>query len=99
MFPFDTKPRSTSISFNLTYCMDCFAFNVPSIPTGHSKYLDEFTYQDSDMNDVILSCMNNISLVGVSGRIFYGGNSAPVNKNIKIERVQSKVTFHFQFSV
>ena len=59
--------------------------------TGHPKHLDEFTYADSDINDVILSCMNNISLVGVSGRIFYGGNAAPVNKNIKIERVQSKV--------
>ena len=54
----------------------------------HFKYLDEFTYADSDINDIILSCMNNLSLVGVSGRIFYGGNAAPVNKDIQIQRIQ-----------
>ena len=56
--------------------------------TDHPKYLDEFTYADSDINDIVLSCMNNLSLVGVSGRIFYGGNAAPVDKDIHIERIQ-----------
>ena len=61
---------------------------ISSSILGHPKYLDEFTYADSDINDIILSCMNNLSLVGVSGRIFYGGNAAPVNKDMQIERIQ-----------
>ena len=58
------------------------------IISDHPKYLDEFTYADSDINGMILSCMNNLSLVGVSGHIFYGGNAAPVDKDIHIERIQ-----------
>ena len=65
----------------------------------HSKYLDEFTYADSDINDIILSCMNNLSLVGVSGRIFYGGNAAPVNKDIQIQRIQGIDCVSFDFVV
>ena len=60
---------------------------IPSF-SDHPKYLDEFTYQDSDINGIILSCMNNLSLVGVSGRIFYGGNAAPDSTDIQIERIQ-----------
>ena len=57
---------------------------------GHPKYLDEFTYQDSDINDVILMCMSNLSLIGVSGRFIYRGAATPVTRNIKIERVLGK---------
>ena len=56
---------------------------------GHPKSLDEFTYEDSDINNVILSCMSNISITGIVGGVSFGKGADPI-KNIKIERIQGK---------
>ena len=53
------------------------------------KSLDEFTYRDSYINSIILSCMSNVSLTGVSGRISFGQGADPI-KDVKISRIQGK---------
>lgn len=65
---------------------------MSSIFSGHPKSLDQFTYADSDINDVILSCMSNISIIGVSGRISYGEGADPI-KNARIERIEGNILF------
>ena len=57
--------------------------------TGHRKSLDQFTYQDSDINNVILSCMSNISFSGVSGGVSFE-NGMDAARDIKLERIQGK---------
>ena len=54
---------------------------------GHQKALDQFTYEDSDINDVILSCMSNISFSGVSGGVSFE-NGMDAARDIKLERIQ-----------
>ena len=55
--------------------------------TGHLKSLDEFTYKDSDINEIILSCMANVSMLGLTGSIDFEKGADPI-KNVKIERIQ-----------
>ena len=56
---------------------------------GYSKSIDEFTYQDSIINDVVLDCMSNISLTGVSGNIVFGEGADPI-RNVRIEQIQGR---------
>ena len=53
------------------------------------KSLDDFTYRDSYINSIILSCMSNVSLTGVSGRISFGQGADPI-KDVSISRIQGK---------
>ena len=55
--------------------------------SGHPKTLDEFTYDDKDINDIIVECMSNTSMVGIQGSIAFGEGGDPI-RNVKIERVQ-----------
>ena len=57
---------------------------------GHPKSVDEFTYADSDINDVIIACMSNISIIGLSGSLSFGEGADPI-KNVKMERIQGKM--------
>ena len=57
---------------------------------GHPKSVDEFTYADSDINDVILACMSNIATIGLSGSMPLGQGADPI-KNVKMERIQGKM--------
>ena len=57
------------------------------INSGHLKTLNQFTYNDRDINDIILSCMSNVSMTGITGNIAFGEGSDPI-KNVKIERIQ-----------
>ena len=57
------------------------------IISGHPKTLNQFTYNDKDINDIILSCMSNVSMTGITGNIAFGEGSDPI-KNVKIERIQ-----------
>ena len=59
--------------------------------SGHPKSLDQFTYQDKDINDIILSCMSNVSLTGVSGRVLFENGIDPI-KDCKVQRVQGKLS-------
>ena len=68
---------------------------IMRIFTGHPKTLDQFTYQDSDINDVIVSCISNISIIGIGGSIALGEGADPI-KNVKIERIQGKKTKHHE---
>ena len=63
------------------------------LPIGHPKSLSEFTYQDSDINDVILSCMSNLSFLGVSGSISFGEGADPI-KNVKMGRIQGILPYY-----
>ena len=69
----------TSVSF----------WQISYILIGYPKSLHEFTYQDSEINNVILSCMSNISITGIVGGISFGDGADPI-KNVKIERIQGK---------
>ena len=62
---------------------------------GHPKSLDQFTYQDSDINDAIVSCISNISITGIGGSIALGEGADPI-KNVKMERIQGKKTKHHE---
>ena len=53
--------------------------------------LGEFTYKDPDINEIVLSCMSNTSMVGITGSIYFEDGADPI-KNAHIERVQGKVT-------
>ena len=54
---------------------------------GHPKSLDTFSYSDSDINEVILSCMSNVSMTGITGSISFEEGADPI-KDAKIERIQ-----------
>ncbi|XP_045170037.2 gamma-aminobutyric acid type B receptor subunit 2-like [Mercenaria mercenaria] len=54
---------------------------------GHPKTLDMFTYLDSDINDLIFSCMTQTSLTGVSGRVVFSTGADP-DRLVKVERIQ-----------
>ncbi|XP_053374068.1 gamma-aminobutyric acid type B receptor subunit 1-like [Mercenaria mercenaria] len=53
----------------------------------YPKTLDMFTYQDSDINDIIFDCMSRTNITGVSGRIVLSTEVDP-NRILKIERIQ-----------
>ncbi|XP_053374067.1 gamma-aminobutyric acid type B receptor subunit 1-like [Mercenaria mercenaria] len=55
--------------------------------TEYPKTLDMFTYQDSDINDIIFDCMSRTNITGVSGRIVLSTEVDP-NRILKIERIQ-----------
>ena len=55
--------------------------------SGHSKTIGEFDYIDGDINDIIMSCMSNISIVGVVGSLSFEGDADPIS-NVQIERIQ-----------
>ena len=59
------------------------------------KTLDKFTYDDGDINDIILECMSNVSMLGVIGSISFEGGADPI-KNVKIERIQG-LTFSMHY--
>lgn len=63
--------------------MHCFSLHI----LVHSKELDTFSYQDSDINEIILSCMSNVSMTGITGSIQFEEGADPV-KNVHIERIQ-----------
>ena len=44
---------------------------------------------DADINDVILSCISNMSLTGIVGSIAFGNGADPI-KNVRLERIQGK---------
>ncbi|XP_052245676.1 gamma-aminobutyric acid type B receptor subunit 1-like [Dreissena polymorpha] len=54
---------------------------------GHSKKLDNFTYADGDIGEIIFKCTGKTSLTGASGRISFHNGSDP-NKMIRVERIQ-----------
>ena len=62
--------------------------HVISLYVGHTKRLADFTYKDQDINDIIVSCMANVSIIGVVGSISFEGGD-PIN-DVKIERIQGK---------
>ena len=49
--------------------------------------LNEFTYKDNDINEIVSSCMSNVSMVGIIGSIYFKDGADPV-KNVHIERIQ-----------
>ena len=55
---------------------------------GHPKSLDQFTYKDSDINDVILSCVSNVSFSGVSGNVWFEQGYDPPIRDVYIERIE-----------
>ncbi|XP_060569149.1 gamma-aminobutyric acid type B receptor subunit 1-like [Ruditapes philippinarum] len=57
------------------------------VSSGHSKTLDLFTYTDSDISDMIFSCMTRTSLTGVSGRVVFSTGADP-DRLVKVERIQ-----------
>ena len=49
--------------------------------------LNEFTYKDKDINEIVLSCLSNVSMVGIIGSIDFEDGADPI-KNVHIERIQ-----------
>ena len=54
---------------------------------GHNKSLDEFTYEDADINQMIFECVSNTSMKGVSGNVEFHNGPDPIKK-VKIEQIQ-----------
>ena len=57
------------------------------IYSGHTKTLDQFTYSDSDINEVIFDCMGKSSIQGVTGKRSFPDGIYP-DGLVKIDRVQ-----------
>ena len=84
---FKVSPESIWVS---SYCLCFYSLhsNYCHI-SGHTKTLADFTYEDSFINDIIVSCMSNVSIIGVVGSISFEGGGDPIN-DVKIERIQGK---------
>lgn len=54
---------------------------------GHPKTLDEFTYSDVDISDILFKCMGNQSIVGLTHNISFRNGDDP-EMNAQLERVQ-----------
>ena len=66
-------------------------YNVSFLFQGHPKRLHDFSYKDTDINDVVLSCTANVSMTGVGGRLeFQEGTGDPI-KDVKIERIEGEI--------
>ena len=57
-------------------------------PTGSTKKLEDFTYEDDDVNDVIFRCLGNLNMLGVTGPISYSSGEADPDRSISIQRLQ-----------
>ena len=55
--------------------------------SAYPKMLNEFTYKDNDINEIVSSCMSNVSMVGIIGSIYFKDGADPV-KNVHVERIQ-----------
>ena len=53
------------------------------------KSLNEFTYSDYDINEVILSCMANTSIDGLSGTLHFEHGADPI-KDVRIQRIEGE---------
>ena len=85
-----TNMCSVRLRVNCLICDSSTIFrNYCFLLTGHPKKLDEFTYEDSDINDIIMSCMSNVSFTGISGNIAFDQGSDPI-KDVTIERIEGK---------
>ena len=51
--------------------------------------LDEFFYEDRDINQMIMTCLSEVSMTGIIGSIYFEEGGDPI-KNVKIERIQGK---------
>jgi len=56
---------------------------------GYNKSLDQYTYADSDINDIIYECAGNTSFIGVTNDITFG-EDGELEETIQIDRIQSK---------
>ena len=56
--------------------------------SGHNKSLDEFSYSDVDIGDIMTSCTRNVSYLGLSGHVEFDSSGEP-RKNVKIDQIQS----------
>ncbi|KAL5007636.1 hypothetical protein ScPMuIL_016442 [Solemya velum] len=53
---------------------------------GYKKTLDQFTYEDADINDLITNAFFSMSFIGVRGRIMFGANGDPIVA-IKLDQI------------
>ena len=58
-----------------------------TLPPGSSKRLEDFTYSDGDMADLITESIQEVDFIGVSGHIKFTDNGA-TQPNIVIEQQQ-----------
>lgn len=64
-----------------------FSFMI-TIP-GYNKTLDQFTYADSFINDIIYECVGKTNFVGVAATIKFDKNG-DLDETTQIDRIQSK---------
>lgn len=57
--------------------------------SGHPKTLDKFTYNDSDINDIIFDCMSETDYTGTCGKVLFSSGADP-DRMIKLERIQGE---------
>lgn len=67
---------------------------VPLI-LGHPKTVDQFGYEDTDINDIIYDCMGKSSFMGVSGHVHFPGGGDP-DRMVQIERIQGNSHIHIR---
>ncbi|KAL4221901.1 G-protein coupled GABA receptor [Mactra antiquata] len=90
------NPASKNYDFYAHQCYDhiwvaakTLNCSITKIHEQGLKDLDQFTYTDSDLNDVIFECMSSTSLTGVSGRVVFSKSADP-NRVVKMERIQGQ---------
>lgn len=49
--------------------------------------MDEFEYSDIDIGDIVTSCTNNVSFLGITGQVKFD-RDGQIRKNVRIEQVQ-----------
>ena len=54
--------------------------------SGHYKTIDNFTYADGDINDIILECMDKTAYTGVGGGVVF--RMRDPDRLIRIDRIQ-----------
>lgn len=62
--------------------------------SDYPKTLDQITYEDIDMHNVLLDCLGNTSMVGITGNMYFSNGDDP-DKMQQIERIQGKTQTSF----
>lgn len=62
--------------------------------SDYPKTLDQITYEDIDMHNVLLDCLGNTSMVGITANMYFSNGDDP-DKMQQIERIQGKTQTSF----
>lgn len=59
---------------------------------GYPKTIDQITYSDEEVHNIIFDCMGSTTMVGVTGKIMFENGLDP-ERTVVIHRVQGMIQF------